>query len=131
MGDRGMIRTSQKAAAQKAGFHFITALTKPQIQKMLDDKVFQMELFDEKVHEVLDEEGRRFVLRRNPVRQEELKKAREQKRQSVQAAIQKANTYLKEHPRAKVSTQQRYLTERLEHLKVENWLKLSRKSVLF
>ncbi len=125
VGDRGMIRADQKTAAQKAGFHFITALTKPQIQKMLDDKVFQMELFDEKVHEVLDEEGRRFVLRRNPVRQEELKKAREQKRQSVQAAIQKANTYLKEHPRAKVSTQQRYLTERLEHLKVENWLKLS------
>jgi len=125
VGDRGMIRADQKTAAQKAGFHFITALTKPQIQKMLDDKVFQMELFDEKVHEVLDEEGHRFVLRRNPVRQEELKKAREQKRQSVQAAIQKANTYLKEHPRAKVSTQQRYLTERLEHLKVENWLKLS------
>ena len=125
VGDRGMIRADQKTAAQKAGFHFITALTKPQIQKMLDDKVFQLELFDEKVHEVLDEEGRRFVLRRNPVRQEELKKAREQKRQSVQAAIQKANTYLKEHPRAKVSTQQRYLTERLEHLKVENWLKLS------
>ena len=125
VGDRGMIRADQKTAAQKAGFHFITALTKPQIQKMLDDKVFQMELFDEKVHEVLDEEGRRFVLRRNPVRQEELKKAREQKRQAVQAAIQKANTYLKEHPRAKVSTQQRYLTERLEHLKVENWLKLS------
>ena len=131
VGDRGMIRADQKTAAQKAGFHFITALTKPQIQKMLDDKVFQMELFDEKVHEVLDEEGHRFVLRRNPVRQEELKKAREQKRQSVQAAIQKANTYLKEHPRAKVSTQQRYLTERLEHLKVENWLKLSVKKERF
>ena len=82
-----MIRADQKTAAQKAGFHFITALTKPQIQKMLDDKVFETELFDEKVHEVLDEEGRRFVLRRNPVRQEELKKAREQKRQSVQACL--------------------------------------------
>ena len=98
VGDRGMIRADQKTAAQKAGFHFITALTKPQIQKMLDDKVFETELFDEKTHEVLDEEGHRFVLRRNPVRQEELKKAREQERQAVEAAIQKANTYLKEHP---------------------------------
>jgi transposase len=32
VGDRGMIRTDQKAAAQKAQFHFVTALTKPQIE---------------------------------------------------------------------------------------------------
>ena len=69
VGDRGMIRTDQKAAAQKAEFHFVTALTKPQIQKLLADKVLQLELFEEKVHEVLGEDGRRFVLRRNPVRQ--------------------------------------------------------------
>ncbi len=69
VGDRGMIRTDQKAAAQKAEFHFITALTKPQIQKLLADKVLQLELFEEQVHEVLGEDGRRFVLRRNPVRQ--------------------------------------------------------------
>jgi hypothetical protein len=32
VGDRGMIRTDQKATAQKAQFHFVTALTKPQIE---------------------------------------------------------------------------------------------------
>jgi len=84
-----------------------------------------MELFEEKVHEVLGEDGRRFVLRRNPVRQEELKRAREQKHQALEAALQKANTYLQEHPRAKVATQRRRLTARLESLKVQNWLKLS------
>ncbi len=41
VGDRGMIRSDQKEAAQKAEFHFITALTKPQIQKLLADKVLQ------------------------------------------------------------------------------------------
>ena len=35
VGDRGMIRGDQKEAARKAGFHFITALTKPQIEKLL------------------------------------------------------------------------------------------------
>jgi hypothetical protein len=125
VGDRGMIRTDQKAVAQKAGFHFITALTKPQIQKLLDQKVFQLELFDENIHEVLGEDGRRFVLRRNPVRQEEIKLARERKRQALEAAIQKANTYLDEHPRAKLATQERSLTARLKSLKVQDWLKLS------
>lgn len=125
VGDRGMIRSDQKAVAQKAEFHFVTALTKPQIQKLLADKVLQLELFEEKVQEVLAEDGRRFVLRRNPVRQEELQRAREHKQKVVAAALQKANTYLQEHPRAKVATQRRRLTAQLHNLKLEDWLKLS------
>ena len=125
IGDRGMIRTDQKAAAQKAEFHFITALTKPQIQKLLAAKVLQLELFEENVHEVLGEDGRRFVLRRNPVRQAEIKRAREQKQQTLEAALTKANTYLEEHSRAKVATQRRYLAARLESFKVQDWLKLT------
>jgi hypothetical protein len=125
VGDRGMIRSAQKTVAQAAGFHFITALTRAQIQKLLDDKVFQLELFDETVHEVLGEDGRRFVLRRNPVRQAELKLAREQKGQVLEAALKKANTYLEQHPRAKPSTQERHLTARLKSLRAADWLKLS------
>jgi len=51
--------------------------------------VLQLELFEEKVHEVLGEDGRRFVLRRNPVRQQEIKRTREQKRQSLEVALKK------------------------------------------
>lgn len=125
VGDRGMIRTDQKAAAQAAEFHFITALTKPQIQKLLADKVLQLELFEDKVSEVLGEDGRRFVLRRNPARQQELERTREQKRQAVEVALKRANAYLDEHPRAKAQTQCRKLAAQLQHLKVQNWLKLT------
>jgi transposase len=125
VGDRGMIRTDQKAAARKAEFHFITALTKPQIQKLLADKVLQMELFEDKVNEVLGEDGRRFVLRRNPERQKELENSREQKRQVVERALQKANAYLEEHRRAKVNTQRRKLTAQIQRLKAQDWLKLT------
>ena len=125
VGDRGMIRTDQKAAAQEAQFHFVTALTKPQIQKLLAERVLQLELFEEKVHEVLGEDGRRFVLRRNPVRQAQVQRAREEKRQALEAALKKANTYLDEHPRAKVATQHRHLAARLASYKVQDWLKLS------
>ena len=125
VGDRGMIRTDQKAAAQAADFHFISALTKPQIEKLLQTKVLQLELFEEKIHEVLGEDGRRLVLRRNPVRQGELQRAREQKRQALEAALKKANTYLEEHPRAKVATQRRGLAARLEAFRGGDWLKLS------
>jgi hypothetical protein len=125
VGDRGMIRSEQKALARKAQFHFVTALTKPQIEKLLADKGLQLELFDQNVHEVLGEDGRRFVLRRNPVRQAELQRAREEKHQALEAALQKANAYLDQHPRAKVATQQRQLAARLESLKVAPWLNLT------
>lgn len=127
VGDRGMIRSQQKAAAQKAGFHFVTALTQPQIQKLLAAKVLQLELFEEKVQEVLGADGRRYVLRRNPVRQEELQRVREQKQKNLQAMLHKANAYLREHPRAKVATQRRRLAAQLQHLKVADWLKLNGK----
>lgn len=125
VGDRGMIRADQKAAAQEADFHYITALTKPQIEKLLADKVLQMELFEDPVQEVIAEDGRRFVLRRNPLRQQELQQTRAQKRQTLEAALARANTYLDQHRRARVQTQRRKLAARLQRLDVEEWLKLS------
>ncbi len=125
VGDRGMIRTEQKAAARKAEFHFITALTKPQIQKLLADQVLQMELFEDKVNDVLGEDGRRFVLRRNPERQKEPESSRERKRQVVVRALQKANAYLQEHRRAQVKTQRRKLAAQIQRLKTQDWLKLT------
>jgi hypothetical protein len=124
VGDRGMIRTDQKAAAKEADLHFITALTKPQVEKLLAENVLQLGLFEDKVSEVLGEDGRRFVLRRNPERQKELERCREQKRQAVETALRKANAYLAGHPRAKVKTQRRKLTAQLERLKIDAWLKL-------
>lgn len=125
VGDRGMIKSDQKAAAQKADLHFITSLTKPQIRKLLDQKTFQLELFEEKVSEVIGDDDRRYILRRNPVRQQELALGRAQKRQVVEAALQKANAYLDEHPRAQVRTQRRKLSAQIEHLNIDPWLKLS------
>ena len=125
VGDRGMIRKDQKKAALKAEFHFITSLTKPQIEKLLKDKVLQMELFEEKVSEVFGEDDRRYILRRNPIRQQELAQSREQKRQALEKAVAQANTYLAQHPRATVRIQRRNLTAQLQRLGIEGWLKLA------
>jgi hypothetical protein len=125
VGDRGMIKSEQKAAAQRADLHFITSLTKPQIRKLLAQKTLQLELFEEQVSEVIGEDGRRYILRRNPVRQQELARGREQKRQAVEAALRQANTYLEEHRRAKVRTHRRKLSAQIQHLNLDDWLKLS------
>ena len=68
VGDRGMIKGRQVEELAEYGFHYITAITKPQIDSLLAGGVLQMELFDEELAEVVGDDGVRYVLRRNPVR---------------------------------------------------------------
>ena len=124
VGDRGMIRSPQMAQARAAGFHYISALTKAQIQTLLRKGIFQIELFEEKVMEVADTDHRRYVLRRNPVRAQEIDHSRSAKRQAMGERVEKANEYLRLHPRAKVQTQQRALQTKIKQLGVQGWLKL-------
>lgn len=124
VGDRGMIRSKQMAQAQAMGFHYITALTKPQIEALLRTGTFQIELFEEKVTEVAGTDDRRYVLRRNPVRAQEIDHSRTAKKQALASRLEKANEYLRQHPRAKVQTQQRALQAKIKHLRVDGWLSL-------
>src|SRR6266568_2054612 len=49
VGDRGMIKSQQIEDLAKQGFHYITAITKPQIEKLLKIGTFQMELFEQEM----------------------------------------------------------------------------------
>lgn len=57
VGDRGMIKGQQIEELAQHGCQYITALTKPQIEKLLRSETLQMDLFDQEVAEVLTEEG--------------------------------------------------------------------------
>ena len=74
VGDRGMIKGQQVEDLAQHGFHYITAITKPQIEKLLRTGTLQMDLFDQELAEVLADEGIRYVLRRNPVRAQEVRR---------------------------------------------------------
>jgi len=99
VGDRGMIKSAQIEDLSTAGFHYITAITKPQIRSMIQKGVFQLGLFEEKLCEVIDGEVR-YVLRRNPVRADEMKATREGKLAALMALAEAQNRYLAEHPKA-------------------------------
>lgn len=64
VGDRGMVKSKGKQALKQAGLHYITALTDPQIRRLLAEGIFQLGLFHEKVCEV-EADGVRYVLRKN------------------------------------------------------------------
>jgi len=121
VGDRGMIKSAQVEELSQAGFHYITAITKPQIETLLAAGVLQMALFDAAVCEV-QQEGVRYVLRRNPLRAEQVAASRADKQARLERLRQDRNRYLAEHPRAQVATAEKALRAKIAQLKIERWL---------
>jgi transposase len=122
VGDRGMIKGPQMEELTSHGFHYISALTKPQIESLLAGGVFQMSLFDEQLAEVISPDGGRYILRCNPVRAQEIARSRQDKLASLEKAVNQYNQYLKEHLRAKVEVGKRTLEEKAQKLRMSQWI---------
>ncbi|MFZ1136207.1 MAG: IS1634 family transposase [Candidatus Korobacteraceae bacterium] len=123
VGDRGMIKSGQIEELSQAGFHYITAITKPQIDTLLSGGVLQMALFDDSLCEVA-QEGLRYVLRRNPVRAAEMAATRTGKQISVEALVQQRNQYLAKHAKAKVDAAEKKILTKIAQLKATAWLRV-------
>jgi len=80
-----------------------------------------MSLFDKGLAEVQATEGLRYVLRRNPVRAEEIRKSRQDKLLSLRKAIDKENEYLKGHKQAKIQTALKRIQAKSLRLKLSGW----------
>jgi Transposase DDE domain len=125
VGDRGMIKSQQIEDLARQGFHYITAITKPQIEKLLRTGTFQMELFEQELAEVLADEGIRYVLRRNPVRAQEVRENRQAKLATLQALVAKHTHYLQEHPRADAQRALQKVVARATTLRLSDWVELT------
>src|SRR5713101_952916 len=122
VGDRGMIKAQQIEALGEQGFHYITAITKPQIERLIKQGVFQIELFDDELAEINDEAGIRYVLRRNPLRAEEIGDTRQQKHQALIKTLNQKNEYLQTHPRAKPATALKQILAKGRRLGIHAWV---------
>jgi uncharacterized protein YbjQ (UPF0145 family) len=123
VGDRGMIKSAQMESLGQRGWSYITAITKPQIERLLKCEVLQMGLFDDAVAEVTDKEtNERYVLRRNPVRQSELEATHLAKCARVRAALDKENQYLAEHARAKAALALARVRQQAKRLGLDAWI---------
>ena len=125
VGDRGMLKNQQVEDLKEYGFHYITAITKPQIESLLDKGVFQMNLFDQPLAEIQADDGIRYILRRNPERANEIRQNREDKLSSLQKLVNKQNEYLATHARADEAVALRTVSWRCEKLKIDKWVVVS------
>lgn len=120
VGDRGMLKGPQIDKLPD-DFRYITAITKPQIRKMLEARVLQYELFTDIVCEV-EYSSVRYVLRRNPMRAEQIVMTRQSKLESILKLVKERNNYLAEHPRATIDAALKKVSAKIKKLKTEKWL---------
>jgi len=126
VGDRGMLKQTQIGLVNENNFHYITAITKPQIRKLLREGAFQLDMFEEKLCEV-EADGVRYILRRNPERAKELARNREGKLIVIRKLLTRKNLYLAGHPGAGVEVARREVEEKAGQLKVDAWVKVESK----
>src|SRR5439155_2713588 len=125
VGDRGMIKGPQIKELGQEHFHYITAISKPQIESLLQQKVFAMELFDTTLSEVASIPDKvRYILRRNPQRALETQQVRQSKQASLAKLLEDKNSYLAQKPKARVKTALKTLRARAAKLKIDDWLSL-------
>ena len=71
VGDRGMVKAKGKGTLTTAGFRYITALTTPQVRRLLQTQVLRVEWFTPHVHEVVHRAVRLILRRSDALRQHE------------------------------------------------------------
>ena len=124
VGDRGMLKSPQQEALNDEDFHFITAITKAQIESLLKAAVFQIELFDEQLSEI-ETDGIRYILRRNPLRRDEIRTHREDMISKSKGLVTEQNRYLFEHKRAKPEVALRKVRTYVSKRKLDKFCKVA------
>jgi transposase len=124
VGDRGMVKSAPIEDLKEAEFAYITAITKPQIETLIQTGVLQYGIFDKNLGEV-DCDGIRYIFRRNPTRAQEIEAARTKKQEKIKELLVEKNIYLSEHPKAQIKTALEDIWKKVEQLKCEQWLSVS------
>ncbi len=100
VGDRGMVKSKGKQALQETGLHYISALTDPEIRRLLRTGTLQMGLFSEDVCEV-EADGLRYLLRRNEAEAHRQWHRLEDKLDKLKRKVEQRNERVRQSSRCK------------------------------
>jgi hypothetical protein len=124
VGDRGMVKSLGKAVLFEANLRYITALTDPQIRKLLQRGTLQMGLFEEQICEV-EAAGLRYVLRRNPEIERKERHRVEDKLATLARLVEARNRFVAGSPRAVPESGLRRYREWIGRHKLQSFVRLS------
>lgn len=124
VGDRGMVKAKGKQALSAQALKYITALTDPQVRKLLKQQVIQSDQFDEVVQEV-EYQGRRLVLRRNAAVCRQAARRRQDKLAQLRQRIEERNAFVVASVRAQPEVGLRQLNRWIKRHKLSAFTTLS------
>jgi len=124
VGDRGMVKRTGKTALAAAGSTYITALTKPQIRKLLRQGVLRPEWLTPHVHEG-PYGSVRLVLRRSEAVRRTAHRRRHDKLAHLHALMTARNALVRTAKRAQPAAGLRTLQAWVTRHKLAGWVQLS------
>jgi transposase len=124
VGDRGMVKAKGKSTLTAAGFRYITALTTPQVRRLLYEQVLRIEWFTAHVHEVVHGSVRLILRRSDAIRQQEARR-RADKLAKLQVMITARNAFVDTAKRAKPETGLRTLQAWVKRHKLDAFMHIS------
>ena len=124
VGDRGMVKSQGKTALAAAGYKYITALTTPQVRKLLREGVLRPEWFTPHIHEVLHGPVR-LVLRRSEAVRRKAHRRRHDKLTKLHALMTARNAFVRTAKRAQPAAGLRTLQAWVTRHKLAGWVQLS------
>ena len=125
VGDRGMLKEPQLKEIEEFSDH-ITALTAAQIRTLIKKGIVHLDMFKNEIHTVRCQ-GIRYILRRNPFRQQEIANKRDAKRRTIEELLSKQNNYLAGSTRRKIETAVKMVNVKIKKLGAQKWLTISTK----
>ena len=108
VGDRGMVKSKGKQALKDVGLRYISALTDPQIRRLLAEGTLQLGLFDEKVCEV-EADNVRYLLRKNEAEAAKERHRLQDKLAKLEKKIEKRNQQVHDSTRCQPDAGSRQL----------------------
>jgi transposase len=123
VGDRGMVKSKGKQALQQAQLHYITALTDPEIRRLLKQGTLQLGLFHEQICEV-EAEGVRYVLRKHEAEAALQRRRFEDKLEKLEALVAVRNQKVEQGPRCQPEAGRQKLQDWAARHKLTHLVKL-------
>lgn len=125
VGDRGMVRVKQMQALEDLHFHYITALTMPQMKKLLNDGTIMLKAFSNQLKSVI-KDGVRYIYRKNQERAKMTESDRDERLQTVQKHIVQENEHLRK-PNTSVESAKNRMVQYAKRLCIHEWAEIRTK----
>ncbi len=127
VGDKGMIKSKQieELSSDEYKWHYLTSITKQQMETLMKDGLIQLSMFDDELIEVESEDGIRYIMRRNQQIADQIERNRQARIVKLQQYIKDKNQYLYEHKKAGHEVAKRKIYEKAKNLDLLSFVEIT------